>query len=55
MTEYESIALLHFLAAARDLAVVVAYIDPWNGGPVQTVLVPLSSGVRREIDDIGLL
>lgn len=55
ITEYVVIALLSFLAAARDGAVGVACIDRRMGSNGQGALVLLPSCVRREVDDIGLL
>lgn len=42
-------------ASARDSAVSVACIDPCMRGNDRGVLLPLPSGVQREVNDIGLL
>lgn len=53
-TEYVLIALLRFLASARDSTVVVFCIDPQTCDNGQGELVQFSSCVRREVDNIGL-
>lgn len=55
-TEYVVITLLApFLAADRDGVVEFTCIDTQMCGIAHGVLVPVSYGVRAEMDDVGLL
>lgn len=55
INEVVGIASLRFLVAARVGAVSIACINPLTGGNGRIVLVSFLSGVRREVDGIGLL
>lgn len=55
ISEYVVIALLRFLAAARDSAVGFACIVLRMPGDCRCVLVLLPCGAHREVDDISFL
>lgn len=55
ITEYVVIALLRFLTDARDGEAGFTCVDSGMDGNGRGVLVPRPSGVRREVNDIGLL